>query len=80
MGTIQGSYHLPLFMDSDIYKWLEAVGYELYHLPDADLQRKADSAIVQHGVNAPRLRVESVMAPRGRGHPSQDGARGGVGE
>ncbi len=45
LGTGKGEYQEPLFMDSDIYKWLEAVGYSLGYYPDADLRAKADYAI-----------------------------------
>ena len=45
LGSGQGEYQEPLFMDSDIYKWLEAVGYSLGYHPDADLRTKADYAI-----------------------------------
>ena len=33
------------FLDSDVYKWLEAVGWELAQSPDAELLAKADRAI-----------------------------------
>ncbi len=33
------------FLDSDVYKWLEAVGWELGRGPDAGLSRAADEAI-----------------------------------
>src|SRR4029079_12317121 len=33
------------FLDSDVYKWLEAVGWELGRAPDPDLARSADEAI-----------------------------------
>lgn len=33
------------FLDSDVYKWLEAVGWELGRSPDAELARIADEAI-----------------------------------
>ena len=33
------------FLDSDVYKWLEAVAWELGRAPDPDLTRKADQAI-----------------------------------
>jgi DUF1680 family protein len=33
------------FLDSDVYKWLEAVGWELGRAPDAELARLADEAI-----------------------------------
>jgi uncharacterized protein len=35
----------PVFMDSDVYKWLEAVGWELGSRPDRELARHADTAI-----------------------------------
>lgn len=43
----QGSapFRGPVFMDSDVYKWLEAVGWELGRHPDAELARQADEAI-----------------------------------
>lgn len=44
-GKGTGEYREPLFMDSDIYKWLEAVGYALAHQPDPDLREKAEYAI-----------------------------------
>jgi DUF1680 family protein len=52
-GTVQGAYRetgimfdgpFP-FLDSDVYKWLEAVGWELSRAPDPDLARAADEAI-----------------------------------
>src|SRR6185436_1817385 len=33
------------FLDSDVYKWLEAVGWELGRAPDASLAAAADEAI-----------------------------------
>jgi DUF1680 family protein len=42
-GTLDGAYRGPVFMDSDIYKWLEAVAY--FAPLDADLQAVADEAI-----------------------------------
>jgi DUF1680 family protein len=33
------------FLDSDVYKWLEALGWELAHGPDPELMRLADGAI-----------------------------------
>jgi len=44
-GTGKGEYREPYFMDSDIYKWLEAVSYELVNLPDPELEAMADEAI-----------------------------------
>jgi DUF1680 family protein len=33
------------FIDSDVYKWLEAVGWELGRAPDAELERAASDVI-----------------------------------
>ncbi len=44
-GKGEGAYREPLFMDSDIYKWLEAVGYALARSPQAALRAKAAWAI-----------------------------------
>jgi DUF1680 family protein len=45
-GTGAGEYRKPVFMDSDVYKWLEAVGYELACNPDPELVAMANHAIV----------------------------------
>jgi hypothetical protein len=44
-GRAEGKYRGRLFNDSDVYKWLEAVGYELHINPHAELQRQADEVI-----------------------------------
>ena len=44
-GSGEGEYRQPVFMDSDIYKWLEAVSYELINRPDSELEAMADQAI-----------------------------------
>jgi uncharacterized protein len=44
-GSGVGEYRQPVFMDTDIYKWLEAVSYELVNRPDAELEAMADEAI-----------------------------------
>jgi DUF1680 family protein len=44
-GSGAGEYCKPVFMDSDVYKWLEAVSYELANLPDPELQAMANEAI-----------------------------------
>ncbi len=36
-GDRRAAYRGPVFMDSDIYKWLEAVGWELGRAPDPQL-------------------------------------------
>jgi hypothetical protein len=45
-GRAAGHYRgrLP-FLDSDVYKWLEAVAYELHTHPQAELQQQADEVI-----------------------------------
>ncbi len=39
------SFHGWVFQDSDVYKWLEAVGFSLINYPDKDLESKADAII-----------------------------------
>ena len=44
-GLAEGPYRGPLFMDSDLYKWLEALGWELANGPDDELRRIAAETI-----------------------------------
>ncbi len=44
-GQASPPFRGPVFMDSDVYKWLEAVGWELGRRPDPELARQADTAI-----------------------------------
>ena len=44
-GLIKGNYRGYVFLDSDIYKWLEAVAWELGKEPDKELSSMADQAI-----------------------------------
>jgi len=44
-GLIKGNYRGYVFIDSDIYKWLEAVAWELGKEPDKELSSMADQAI-----------------------------------
>src|SRR6185436_9523608 len=44
-GTLQGTFRGPVFMDSDVYKWLEAVAYHAPGGLDADLQQMVDEVI-----------------------------------
>jgi DUF1680 family protein len=44
-GLARGEYRGRNFLDSDVYKWLEAVGWELAKGPDEELQGMADEAI-----------------------------------
>jgi DUF1680 family protein len=44
-GSGEGEYRTPVFMDSDVYKWLEAVSYDLANVRDPELERMADETI-----------------------------------
>lgn len=44
-GLAEGEYRGLLFMDSDLYKWLEAVAYELANRSDGDLERMAGETV-----------------------------------
>ena len=44
-GQMQGKFRGMVFQDSDVYKWLEAVGYALHLQPDPALQQQADAVI-----------------------------------
>ncbi|MCC6173951.1 MAG: glycoside hydrolase family 127 protein [Chloroflexi bacterium] len=44
-GQSSASYRGPLYMDSDLYKWLEAAAYELVRAPTALLRRRMDEVI-----------------------------------
>lgn len=44
-GLCKGEFYGFEFQDSDLYKWLEAVGYSLETHPDAELEKRADRAI-----------------------------------
>lgn len=44
-GLQEGEFHGYVFQDTDLYKWLEAVGYSLAASPDPDLEAIADEAI-----------------------------------
>ena len=76
-GRKAGDYCPPVFMDSDIYKWLEAVAYELACQPDPDLQQMAESAIeLIQAAQAPDGYVNSyrqVVEPERRWQDLQHG-------
>lgn len=40
-----GAFHGWVFQDSDVYKWIEAVGYSLINHPDRELEEKAKKCI-----------------------------------
>lgn len=44
-GLLSGKYRGYVFIDSDIYKWLEAVAWEMGREPDEELSSLADQAI-----------------------------------
>ena len=44
-GSFKGKYRGYVFIDSDIYKWLEALAWEIGREPDEDLSFMADQAI-----------------------------------
>jgi hypothetical protein len=41
----ENAFHGWVFQDSDVYKWIEAVGYSLTNHPDKDLENKAKKLI-----------------------------------
>lgn len=44
-GRSQGSFYGAVFQDTDVAKWLEAVGFTLACYPDAELEKTADEVI-----------------------------------
>ncbi len=44
-GRSDAAFRGMVFMDSDVHKWLEALGWELGREPSEDLARRADAAI-----------------------------------
>ncbi|SNT60443.1 hypothetical protein SAMN05421812_11295 [Asanoa hainanensis] len=71
-----GGAVLP-FLDSDVYKWLEAVGWELGTAPDAALWAAADEAIeVVAAAQRPDGYVNSFVQVVGGGVPYRDLAWG----
>ena len=44
-GQASARFRGPVFMDSDVYKWLEALGWDLGRAGDERLERLADEAI-----------------------------------
>jgi uncharacterized protein len=44
-GRSDREYRGPVFMDSDVYKWLEAAAFELARAPDEGLRASIDAAI-----------------------------------
>lgn len=44
-GRAEGSFYGAVFQDTDVAKWLEAVGFSLACYPDEELERTADEVI-----------------------------------
>ncbi|GGJ03790.1 hypothetical protein GCM10010885_11300 [Alicyclobacillus cellulosilyticus] len=44
-GEMEGTFHGMVFQDSDLYKWLETVGYVLAIRPNPELEALADGVI-----------------------------------
>jgi DUF1680 family protein len=44
-GKATGTFQGKVFWDSDVYKWLEAIAYELAKEPDPELRRMVDETI-----------------------------------
>lgn len=44
-GKAQGKFYGAVFQDTDVAKWLEAVGFSLACYPDGELEKLADGAI-----------------------------------
>ncbi|MEA3345793.1 MAG: glycoside hydrolase family 127 protein, partial [Chloroflexota bacterium] len=44
-GSGEGEYQGPVFMDSDVYKWLEALACDLANVRDPEVKRMADETI-----------------------------------
>lgn len=44
-GQTTGAFRGPVFMDEDVYKWLEALAYEIGNTHDPELERLADQTI-----------------------------------
>ena len=42
---LEGNFYGFIFQDSDVYKWLEAVGYSLHLRKDSELEKCADAVI-----------------------------------
>ncbi len=65
------------FLDTDVYKWLEAVGWELGRGPDAELARAADEVIgLVAAAQRPDGYLNSYVQVVGGGEPFRDLAWG----
>ncbi len=65
------------FLDTDVYKWLEAVGWELGRAPDAEMARKADEVIgLLAAAQRPDGYIDSYVQVVGGGETYRDLAWG----
>ncbi len=65
------------FLDTDVYKWLEAVGWELGRGPDSELARAADEVIgLVAGAQRPDGYINSFVQVVAGGEPYRDMAWG----
>jgi hypothetical protein len=65
------------FLDTDVYKWLEAVGWELGRAPDAEMARKADEVIgLVAAAQRPDGYIDSYVQVVGGGETYRDLAWG----
>jgi uncharacterized protein len=72
-GSIRGNYRGYVFQDSDIYKWLEAVAWELGKQPDEELFSMADQAIALiAAAQAPDGYINSYVQTRESPQPWSD--------
>ncbi len=44
-GKVDNEFYGMVFQDSDVYKWLEAAAYSLYHYPDSELEARCDEIV-----------------------------------
>ena len=67
----EGTFYGALFQDTDVAKWLEAVGFSLAYCRDEELERTADEAIdliaqAQQEETIMAFLAESSSAPQNR--------------
>jgi hypothetical protein len=67
-GTMHGDARGPVFMDSDVYKWLEAAAWEYARAPSEDLLRaQRELTAVVAAAQQPDGYLDSVVQIQGRG-------------
>jgi len=72
-GTITGAARGPVFMDSDVYKWLEAAAWEYARRPSPELlesQRRVTAIVA--AAQQPDGYLDSVVQIRDRGERYRD--------